>query len=170
MSSVILDSDAFLCVRKLSILETICRTGGRRYVLMEYAARHELNSVSSQIDDLVARSGFTLARVVVRTEAYTAFRDLQRGGVDKGEAEAIAWAMHHDPTAIFVSNDVAARRLAHARKLRAEDVLGLAVLLVQDGAAEDEVLNKLRVWEDPGQQLCKPRGFVSLEIAWRERR
>lgn len=169
MGSVIIDSDAFLCVRRLSLLDTICRAEGQRFVVMEYAARHELSSVSAQIDDLAARGILTLARVLARTEAFTVFRALLRSGVDKGEAEAIAWAMHADPSAIFVSNDAAARRHAIANRVQADDVLGLAVSLVRAGAAEDEVLGKLRIWEDPGQQLCKPRGFVSLDVAWRSR-
>src|SRR5580700_8334932 len=112
---VLLDADAFLAVRKLSVLEAMITSGSRnvRMRMTQYAARHELSTIDRELRALEAQGRLSVHGVERRSDADHLYRQLVRDGVDKGEAEAVGWAVHFGSEEIvFVSVDHRARDVA----------------------------------------------------------
>jgi len=92
--------------------------------------------------------------------------------VDKGEAEAIAWAAAEDKKSrpVFVSIDKQARYRATELGLRAHDLMDLAVLCVSAGLLDREsVRSALSVWDDKMQQFGRPSDYTTFDETWEKR-
>jgi len=164
----LIEADAFLGLRKLSLLKLI-EEAEIVVTLTEFVARHELSTVSNVIDDLERKDLLSVHAVRSGTPERRRFNDLKRRA-DKGEAEAIAWALGQDEKPVFVSHDVRARALASEVGLTAFDVLDLAVELVESGQLQiADVQAKLMVWETEDQSFCRPKDFRILAEAWANR-
>ncbi|MEP7124687.1 MAG: hypothetical protein ABJE95_27410 [Byssovorax sp.] len=136
-------------------------------VMCEFAARHELNDIDADIKALESNGYLTVKSVERRTPADSLYRKLKETGVDKGEAEAIAWAatLPDSDRPIFISADRAARVAAAKQSVREGDVLDLVVLLVESGALSKETARtKLAPWADREQQLGRPRDLLPFEF------
>jgi len=102
-----------------------------------------------------------------RTPADRLYRQLKDTGVDKGEAEAIAWAasLPEPDRPLFISADRGARVAAAKQQVRAGDVLDLVVLLVENCVLLKETARaKLAPWADREQQLGRPRDLLPFDF------
>jgi predicted nucleic acid-binding protein len=165
---VLLDADAFLAVRKLSLLEAMIAAGtwNVRMRMAQYAARHELGSIDGELRALEAQGRLSVHGVERRSDADHLYRQLVRDGVDKGEAEAVGWAVHFgSDELVFVSVDHRARDVAGRHRILAADVMDLCVLLVDRAEVPADLLReKLSPWLDREQQLGRPRDLVPFDF------
>ena len=151
-----------------------------KIVLTEYVARHELNLLQREIDRLERSRVIEIVRLLKGTEAAKRFREFQRPATkgerppDKGEAEAIAWALDEPPAtrAIFVTRDEGATRFARQMGVPVVDVMGIVVeACLVGGLDRAAAAQALSVWDDRGQQLCRPVDYEGFDqtFAARER-
>lgn len=169
---LLLDADAFLCLRKLSVLDLLRGSEEVDLIATEFIARHELSPLQADVKALEKEGRLRVEAVTVRTPAHQTFRQLRKEGVDKGEAEAIAWAMclAPDRRPLFVSNDAAARRCAERNGVPVVDVMGLAVEIVEGGVLSlAEVRERLAPWEDSRQSFGRPGDFSTFDETYRRR-
>lgn len=167
MSKYLIDSDAWLALRKLSILDLMIgsETLTRPLLMCEYAARHELSSIAGELSNLECRTHLRVCSVQDKAKKQD-IRRLIKEGTDKGEAEAVVWSLAQDKDCrpCFVSVDRGARQIARAKGLVAGDIFDLIVDLLGKGVlGVAEVQVKLLVWEDRRQQLGRPSDFTSFE-------
>jgi len=165
------DADAFRCLHGLKlldpVLDALCGHGSN--VVTEYIARHELNLLSSVVDLYEKAGTLSIERVVKGTAAGVRYRQLQRTA-DKGEAEAIAWALEASSSTLFVTRDKGARDLAIAQGVAVTDVMGIVVEACELAGMDRELAKScLAVWDDPGQQLCRPNPYPGFEQTYAER-
>ena len=140
--------------------------------MTQFVARHELAPLRDLLKSLEDERRLVIHAVSRGTEAFRLYERLQRDGTHKGEAEAIAWAVHQEsgPTRLFVSLDRRARQQAERHKLAALDLLDLAVYLVEEGIASfEEIRSRLSVWEEQPHAFDCPADFTSLDETWRRR-
>lgn len=167
MRPVLLDSDAFRCLHGLRLLDSVCAALAphTRITLTGYIAKHELNLLQREVDRL-SRTGMVHLQDVIRgTEAFRRYREFQRA-CDKGEAEAIAFALDEPrPTrALFITRDDGARRFAEQKSVPVTDVMGLVVEACLVGGLDRSVAAQaLSVWDDRGQQLCRPADYDGFD-------
>ena len=165
---VLLDADALLAVRKLSLLEAMIAAGSSNVCMRmtEYAARHELNSIGREVQDLVSKGCLFVDGVKRRSDADRLYRKLVHDGVDKGEAEAVAWAVHFKHAElVFVSVDRRARDAAEAHRILAADIMDLCVLLIDRAEVSADLLRqKLSLWLDREQQVGRPSDLVPFDF------
>ncbi|MBF0460569.1 MAG: hypothetical protein HQL87_04155 [Magnetococcales bacterium] len=140
---LLLDADAFLCLRKISLLKCLVGSQKINLVMTSYVARHELNAVKPDIDSLVQAAKLTIAGVKLGTSEFRQYRVFQRTH-DKGEAEAIAWAVtHRSPELFFVSQDAGALRLAKNENIPHGNVARLGVELARWGIVSEAKVSTL---------------------------
>jgi predicted nucleic acid-binding protein len=174
MRPVLFDSDAFRCLHGLRLLDVVCAALAQRtsIVLTEYVAHHELNLLQRDVERLERAGTLRIERLLKGTEAATRYRVFQRpparGGrpPDKGEAEAIAWALDALPPgrALFVTRDDGARRFASEHGVPVTDVMGIVVeACIACGFDRGAAAQALSVWDDREQQLCRPSDYVGFE-------
>jgi predicted nucleic acid-binding protein len=172
---ILFDADAFLCVRKISLLRLLeaAPSSQQQWLMTEYVARHELNTVAQEILAFEQRGRLKVEAVAVRgSSAAARFKQLRVDGVDKGEAEAIAWAMGLDPAErpLFISNDRDARAVGRANAVPSGDVMDLVVeMIVSDVAPKDLVREAVAVWDDKRQDLCRPGDYQGFEATYARR-
>ncbi len=167
--SLLIDTDAFLAIRSLSVLREMQSAQALRGVIVmcQYAALHELCSTGAEVTALEVSGHLTVKKVDRRTPADRLYRQLKATGVDKGEAEAIAWAasMPEPDRPLFISADGGARAAATKQSIRAGDVLDLVVLLVENSVLLKETARaKLAPWADPEQQQGRPRDMLPFDF------
>jgi predicted nucleic acid-binding protein len=171
---VLFDSDAFRCLHGLRLLDGVCAALAQhtRIVLTEYVARHELNLLQREIDRLERSCTIEIVQLVKGTEAARRYREFQRATAkgerppDKGEAEAVAWALEDPPEtrAIFVTRDEGATRFARLKGVPVVDVMGIVVEACIVGALDRAAAAQaLAVWDDHGQQLCRPADYAGFD-------
>ena len=174
MPIFLLDADAFICMRTLSLLDTVSRCDPAMDLRMTgFIARHELSNLSALIAELLARHRLKIEDVESKTEAGRRYRELNKAGVHKGEAEAIAWALGRTTAErpIFVSLDVAARQKASSLKLTAFDVMDFVVYLIDAAIiSREDARVKLAVWLDPQQERGRPRDFTNFDETFERRK
>lgn len=173
MTRLLLDSDAFLCLRQISLLSKILAASEVELLMAEYAARYELNSLHDEIVALNASGRLDIVAVKRRTTADSEYRRLRRAGVDKGEAEAIAWARHANETTeiVFVTLDKRARGAASDAGLSSLDVFGVGVLLVdRDILTRSQLETHAQPWEDRRNQFGRPPDFTTFDETFERRR
>lgn len=170
---LLLDADATIALRKLS-LWTLILASEVELVMTEHIARHELSSLSQELTELETRRRIEVHRILTKpvdNEANVLRKELHRAGADKGEAEAIAWAATlGGEKPIFVSVDARARVYASEQNLDAADLGDLAALLILERVLDQEdVEDKVRVWDDSTQQQGRPKDWKGLSISLPER-
>jgi len=169
--SFLFDADAFRCLHGLKLLDPVLealRPHGAN-VLTEYVACHELNLLAGVVDLHAKAGALLIERVVKGTPAGVRYRELQRIA-DKGEAEAIAWALEASSSTLFVTRDKGARVLAIARRICVTDVMGIVVEACELAGMDRELAKTcLAVWDDPGQQLCRPNPYPGFDRTYAER-
>jgi predicted nucleic acid-binding protein len=139
--------------------------------MCEYAARHELSSIYSELSNLENQNHLRVCRVQEKAKKLD-IRILIKEGTDKGEAEAVVWslAQDNDCRPCFVSVDRGARRIARAKGIVAGDVFDLIVDLLDEHVLDvAEVQLKLLVWEDRKQQLGRPADFTNFKETFKKR-
>lgn len=165
----LIDADAFLCMRQVSLLSLIAVTG-ETLLMTEFIARHELSSLAGELSHLESASRIEVHSVKGRTPEHAHFRRLRGDGADKGEAEAIAWAVAHRPDVVFITHDRGARKHAMANGLAVDDVLGLAVRLVAAARLESAAAQeRFARWDDEHNAFGRPSDFTTLAETWTRR-
>jgi predicted nucleic acid-binding protein len=179
---ILFDSDAFRCLHGLRLLDAVCAALAPHttIVLTEYVARHELSLLQREIARLERSGTIRVERLIKGTEAAGRYRAFQRSPErgdrppDKGEAEAVAWALDGPPEAraLFVTRDDGATRFAMKKSVPVTDVMGIVVEACIVGGLDRAVAAQaLSVWDDRGQQICRPADYDGFEgtFAARER-
>lgn len=173
MSKYLIDSDAWLALRKLSVLELMigAETLPRPLLMCEYAARHELSSISGELSNLEHQTHLHVCGVHEKAKKLQ-IRSLVKEGTDKGEAEAVVWSLAQDKDCrpCFVSVDRRARQIGREKGLTAGDVFDLIVDLLEERILDVAgVQLKLLVWEDRRQQLGRPSDFTNFRETLQKR-
>ena len=173
MRDLLIDADAFRFLRALWLLDEVFSAlrPDRRVLLTEYIARHELSVLSRDLDRLVSEGFVQVERVGIKTPAGRRYREFQREA-DKGEAEAIAWALDAPSPSrpVFVSRDAGARRFAAAQGVASTDVMGVVVEAVLTGRLlRTRAEEALAVWDDRSQQVGRPEDYDSFEATFQRR-
>lgn len=169
MKDFLFDADAFICIRKLSFLRLLAG-GNRPWHMTGYIARHELSTVAEDIDGL-GKSGHL--QVHDRSARDPRFRELIQRGYDKGEAEAIAWAMDlpRDQRPTFISLDKRALKAAGENGVPAGDVMDLIVESIESGEITVEAAReKVAIWDDKHQVQGKPQDYTTFDETLARRR
>lgn len=174
MRRVLIDADAFLIVRHLSLLDRIRSIRPPPpLVATGHVARHELRAVASLVRELQEEGTLVIEDVKLKTPAGALFKELKRAA-DEGEAEAVAWAVTSGADGlIFISNDKGARKLAASRRVAAGDVLDLIVEMVEGGhmSREDaETLVNAKNWNDPEHQFGRPPDYTNFAETFAKRK
>jgi predicted nucleic acid-binding protein len=146
------------------------RCSQSRVVVTEYVARHELCDLQETIQRFENAKLLKVESVSLQSPAGQLYRQLRKTA-DKGEAEAVAWAVYQSQPPVFVSCDAGARRLADEHRVPNTDVMGVVVEAVLTGSlSREKAKDALEVWMDRSQELGRPanyRGFDE-EFATRE--
>jgi predicted nucleic acid-binding protein len=137
-------------------------------IMTEYVARHELSQLAREVAALEAAGALRIEPL----EAKNAdFRRLRQSGADKGEAEAIAWALAQNPRPCFVSVDKGARRLARENRVVAGDIMDLLTDLIGLGLLSlEEARSHAEPWNDRRQQRGRPADFTTFDEMFTRRR
>lgn len=170
---VLLDADTFRILHGLKPLTPVLSASraDRQIVMTGYVARHALSRLRSEVEHLQTTGILRIEDVRRGTEAGERYRAFQRE-TDKGEAEAIAWALDRVPEQrpLFVSRDARARQFARQHRVPETDVMGLVVEAVLSGRlSRTEAKEALGVWDDPNQQLGRPKNYSSFEATFEAR-
>lgn len=171
MRPVLIDADAFICLHGLKLLvpviASLSRT--RTVVLTEIVARQELSALAKLVTDFETKGLITIESLGKKSPAATLFRELRKTN-DKGEAESVAWALHATELPLFVTRDVGATKLAESRRVPATDVMGVVVEACEAGGlSRSDAEAALAVWDDKGQQRCRPSPYPGFDSAYAER-
>jgi predicted nucleic acid-binding protein len=178
MTPVVIDADAVHCLRSFGLLVDLERfivaSGANASPLLcvGYVARHELNPIHDELERLEALGVLSVVTVLAKSPASNMRRELRRRhiGIDKGEAEAIAWLLTQERAHPFVSCDVRARRIAADERLRAWDVLDLVHEWIAAGVlSSEEARLRFVAWSDDRGGRWRPRDFEGVEATLRRR-
>ena len=175
MRPLLLDADAFRCLRDLGLLRMLLRglaaTHGAH--ITEYIARHELTQLQADVTSLESASLLSVHPLVKGSSAQVRYRQFQKDRLaDKGECEAVAWALDAPPASrpVFITRDRGATAFARAQGVPVTDVLGLAVEALRRALIDRETLRSaLACWEDPQIQICRPAGYRTFDLEVDER-
>ena len=161
---VIIDADAFLVLRHLGLLHALLAAPHVHAVMLERAARYELSDIQREVCELEAALLIRVEAVKARTPEFERFRNLVKRRVDKGEAEAIAWAGSLDDAVLFISQDKRARAEAATSGLEAVDVADLLSLACHEGLIdEDRVRAACSRWDDHRNEFGRPRDWSGFD-------
>ncbi len=136
--------------------------------LTQYVAKHELSILQDEITSLTSADLLEIRTLPSSDRIYS---ELRRKG--KGEAEAIAWSLTLGPSArpLFVARDARALQRASAYHVPATDLMGLLVELIESGLiTKEEARSAVDPWNDPGQQLGKPKNYKGFDGTFARRR
>ncbi|TMQ06889.1 MAG: hypothetical protein E6J90_45030 [Deltaproteobacteria bacterium] len=175
MTHYLIDSDAFLALRSLKLLSDLCvrLPSDEPLLMVGHAAYVELNPLQREIGALRSAGSLVVHEVVVKSAAGQHMKELRRSGIDKGEAEAIAWALDDDRgnlRLIFVSVDARARRHAENNRLVAVDIMGAIVEWVEEGLLDRSIaMQRVTVWDDRAQERGRPRDYDTFDRTYAHR-
>lgn len=180
MRTILLDANAVFDLNGLKLLDVVLGALAPRtpIELTGFVARTELNVLSPYIERLEGQHVLSVRHVVRGTPAGKRYREFLRAitqrelRVDKGEAEAVAWALDQpwESRALFVTGDVGAQEFAKSHQVPVTDVLGLIVEACEEGGLDREVASEaVAVWKDPRQQLGRPARYAGFDAAYAER-
>lgn len=136
--------------------------------MTEYIASHGLSAVASEIESLCKIGRLSIRSLSARDPG---FRDLKKQH-DKGEAEAIAWAMQlpRGQRPIFISLDNKARDGAEKNGIPSGDILDLMIEAVESGEISFEVAReKASIWDDKRQQQGRPSDYTTFDETFKKR-
>lgn len=171
MTTLGLDADAFIFLRKLGLLDDLVALASPPEPRISlhttgYVAHHELSDLSTVLALMVAGSTLTISQVKTKTRAFALLRELQEAGYDKGESELGAWIATESELTVLVSCDLAVPKMAKGLKIKALDLGRLVVVLVKDGLmAEATAAERLKPWENPHTGIGRPRWWTTLADA-----
>lgn len=173
MKRYLIDADAFLHLRKLGLLDLyFAGPGVLPVILAGRVAEYELSSIAQFVTGLRAAGRVEVEHVRAASEAMQRFKALRQQGADRGEAEAIAWAMGL-PVAerpLFISVDRKARQFADQNGVPAADLMDLMVDWVERGLVRrEDVEQALLPWEDKTRQLGRPADYTTFDETYRRR-
>jgi predicted nucleic acid-binding protein len=169
VKDLLFDADAFLFIRKLSILRLLVPLSGR-WLMTSYIARHELNDIADEITEF-EKAGHLLVQATMAKDPL--FRKLKKEGHHVGEAEAIAWAaqLAVEERPIFISADKGARDGARTHGVPAGDLMDLVVEAIESGEVDRRaVREKVAVWDDKHQMLGRPSDYTTFDDTFEKRR
>lgn len=175
MSRSLIDSDAFNAMRSLGLLAELCARlpPDQPLLMVGYPAYVELNPLQREIAALKVSGKLVVHDVIKKSPAGERMKKLIRQGVDKGEAEGIAWAVEtfeRDERPIFVSVDVRARKHAMGNQIVAVDMMGAIVEWVEDGLLDRAKAKALTVvWDDRAQECGRPSDYVTFDHTYAQR-
>jgi len=163
---LLLDADATVVMRGLSLFSTIIGTSVPLY-FTGFIYHHELRSLRD-LETLRERGRITIHDVRLRTPENDVRRSLERdAGVDKGEAEAMAWLWAEEERTNeiwFVTLDRRARAVAAARGLNTANVAETAALLVLwEVIGVADARNHLLVWDHRRHQAGRPKDWTTFD-------
>ncbi len=172
MERYLLDADATLCIRSLRLFPVLRASTAlpRPLIVTEYVARRELSSIDREIREMEG-AGLILVKSVLRSDKD--YRRLVQEGADKGEAEAIAWALSlpRAERPLFISIDHEARRFAAENRVPAGDMMDFVIDLVELGVLTiAEAEDHTSPWLDHKQQRGRPRDFTTFSESMSQRR
>jgi hypothetical protein len=175
MIRFLLDADAVLALRSLSVLDLLLELARQKKLslsLMEWVRDHELSDLRPFLD---GKPELSIERIVKGTPSWDTQRKMRKEGkADKGEIEAIAWATTQKDTKDirFVSVDSRARHFASANHLTPLDVRDLCCDLVIGGMVEEATMaQRLVPWDERTTGMGKPPDYRGLgrELLHRKR-
>lgn len=172
MTRYIFDADAWLCARTLGLTQRFLG-GPSAYLAVlftQYVARHELNSLESELLEGVNRGVIRIEKVEFNRPEHLRLR--KTPGVHKGEAEALAWLLLQvrDRRPVFVTRDAGAARAAKKERVSCTEVLGFAAdLLTIKIVPEEELRVILSVWDDRSRQICRPADWQGFDVTLEKR-
>ena len=177
MTAILLDADAFINFRTLSIdsrsmIDLILQRAmehRRSVYLTQYIAEHDLSNLRDEIVSFTSAGLIEIQKLPATDRTYRRLRK----EVDKGEAEAIAWGLTLNPgeRPLFVARDTEALACAKRNRVPATDLMGLLVELVEsDLLTKEEARRGVDPWNDPGQQLGKPKNYKGFDVTFVKRR
>ncbi len=162
---LVLDADATINLRSLGLLEVLVRSGVDLAVT-SHAFENELSSLQAELVPHRDSGRIAVPAVVVRTPAHRAYKELLRQkGVDKGEAEAIAWCRDNPPALprFFVSDDVGARTACKKDPVAISTADCAALLVATGHLTEAKCRELLGVWDDSSKQHGRPKKWRSFD-------
>ena len=106
MRAILLDADAFINLRKLSIGRTSllviflqrAKQQGRAVYLTQYVAEHDLSDLQTEIAFFKSKGLLIIEKVLSSDTTYRRLRRL----IDKGEAEAIALSVERSAELVLI--------------------------------------------------------------------
>lgn len=165
----LLDADAYNHLRSLGLTPRFPALGVR-ILVTEFVARRELSQLSTEIRFLENEGVLKVMPVSARDEN---FRRLVKEGVDKGEAESIAFILSRPrkERPVFISCDKGARKHAAENGIECGDLLDLLIDLIDGGVLNEGDVRELLVpWDDKRQQRGRPADYSSFEVTVKQRR
>lgn len=178
MTPAHIDADAMNCLRSFGFLEDlehfVAANPGISEPLLCVAgvARRELNPIQRDILRLETAGVLKVVEVLARSPASQQLRRLREKhrGIDRGEAEAIAWLLAANRVIPFVSCDRRARGIANEEGLPAWDILDLVHEWKVAGVLSlGTACHKLAAWSDDRSAPWRPRDFQGVEGTLRQR-
>lgn len=173
MKRYLVDADAFLHLRKLDLLALyFAAPRATPLMLGRLVAEMELSSIAKFVEELRGAGRIEVVRVLAASEVMRRFKAMRQEGADRGEAEAIAWAMGL-PAAerpLFVSVDRKARQYADRNGVPAADLMDLMVDWIEGGLVRSEdVEQALLPWDDKVRQVGRPADYTTFAETYRRR-
>lgn len=174
-TQLLIDADAWLCLRSLGWIERLLAHPDLRVLMAERTFKMELNDLRRELDAAQAAGALEVVQVLKKTPAHERYRLWTRDSrLDRGEAEAVAWASTRTPEAsaslmlVFTTNDKGAQKLAHDHGVVAWAVFRLLVEGSQRGWwTEVEAKAVLRRWDDnPHDRSGRPADFTTVDDTW----
>ncbi len=178
MKRVLLDADAFLCIKKLGLLQLLQEHANPslRLVITGYIALHELSTVRSHVEQLQQQELLQIEQVPARSVIHLKRRcrgNRRLPRLDKGELEAIAWVQRlpEDERPCFITNDRGAQAGAAHHKVPWGDVMDFVIAMLEaEVATKSEMQAALHVWNNPVQQICRPKDWAGFDRTYAQRR
>ena len=167
MRGVLLDSDVVNFLHGLGLLVPCVKALAAKteVTMTEFAARHEVVALAPQVTALEHDHLVVVRAAMLRTQAGERYRQFRKE-VDKGEAEAIAWALDAaaPSRAVFCSGDRGARAFARQRGVPTTDLFGLVAGCTRHAdLPADLARTQLAPWDSPAQQRGKPRDWLGFD-------
>lgn len=157
---LLLDADATINLRSLGLLTWLVESDVD-LTWTSFVFEHELSGLLGELEPLRDRGRVNVYGLQARTRAFGAFKELKRQGLDKGEAEAIAWArdIKASQPRFFVSDDRAARRVAGDNPTAISTAECVALLVAMGKLDLEAARELLAVWDDQSKQHGRPKGW-----------
>ena len=162
----IFDSDAWICCRKLETSDNritnhilLSPAGYLPIVFAGHVFHNELSDLQKELA-LAHRSHKVFVAELKNNDPH--LRRLRKAGVHKGEAASIAWLLSQpgDSRPVFVTRDANAAKTASKERVAWTDVLGAIVDMVATQVISETLAKEaLSLWDDPGQEVCRPRDW-----------
>lgn len=177
MRPVLLDADAFICIRAMSFLRLLraAPVDQTPMFMTEYVAHHELSVVRSDVDEIANEHRLQIQSVSRRKQDDEGqrFRLYRSEGMDKGESESLAWAigLNAADRPLFISNDGGAIAGFGHHGVPAGRVIDLIVEAVESGAVDRDAARTVAsaAWDDRPDNQCRPSDYTDFDETYARR-